>query len=213
MTGIGGFLQEFLYGYSGLRLARAACRLDPSLTAQLSGVVLHGLAWHGRRFTVVDRRTDTTVTLDQRRAAAGARAAARRTRSASAPPLTLQTRRPDLHADRRPRALPARDGDRFGAGRDRRWPPSTAARRPTGNPPRCPRGCRPAARAAARRSTRRLHVGSRVAAGAGAERPAAARAGDHVAAVVVRPAREHGRHDVAHRRPGADDAPRVAPTR
>jgi hypothetical protein len=52
MTGIGGFLQEFLYGYSGLRWNAAAVQLAPSLTGQLRGIVLHGLGWHGRRFTV-----------------------------------------------------------------------------------------------------------------------------------------------------------------
>ena len=36
MTGIGGFLQEFLYGYSGLRMEANDVRLAPSLTGQLS---------------------------------------------------------------------------------------------------------------------------------------------------------------------------------
>src|SRR6202012_5391297 len=47
MTGIGGFLQEFLYGYSGLRLEGAAVRVDPSLPAQIGAVALHRLRWHG----------------------------------------------------------------------------------------------------------------------------------------------------------------------
>jgi trehalose/maltose hydrolase-like predicted phosphorylase len=64
MTGIGGFLQEFLYGYSGLRRNDDAVRLDPSLTGQLDGVVLHGLAWHGRRFTVAIGAGTTRVSLD-----------------------------------------------------------------------------------------------------------------------------------------------------
>ena len=51
-TGIGGFLQEFLYGYPGLRWSATAVDLAPSLTAQLGGVVLHDLTWHGRVFTV-----------------------------------------------------------------------------------------------------------------------------------------------------------------
>ncbi len=52
MTGIGGFLQEFLYGYSGMRWDQQAVSLDPSLTSQLSGVTLHALKWRGRTFTV-----------------------------------------------------------------------------------------------------------------------------------------------------------------
>lgn len=63
MTGIGGFLQEFLYGYSGLRWSTDEVRLAPSLTDQLSGIVLHGLSWHGRRFTLAIGRRTTTVTV------------------------------------------------------------------------------------------------------------------------------------------------------
>ncbi|MGH3830247.1 MAG: glycosyl hydrolase family 65 protein [Pseudonocardiaceae bacterium] len=64
MTGIGGFLQEFLYGYSGLRWDVDSVRLDPSLTGRLDGVVLHNLAWHGTRFTVAIGDERTQVSLD-----------------------------------------------------------------------------------------------------------------------------------------------------
>jgi trehalose/maltose hydrolase-like predicted phosphorylase len=64
MTGIGGFLQEFLYGYSGLRWNSNAVQLAPSLTGQLAGVVLHGLTWHGRRFTMAIGQRTTSVTLN-----------------------------------------------------------------------------------------------------------------------------------------------------
>ncbi len=63
MTGIGGFLQEFLYGYSGLRWETNDVRLAPSLTSQLPGVVLRNLSWRGRVFTVSVGQTTTTVTL------------------------------------------------------------------------------------------------------------------------------------------------------
>jgi trehalose/maltose hydrolase-like predicted phosphorylase len=63
MTGIGGFLQEFLYGYSGLRWETGDIRLAPSLTRQSPGVVLHNLAWHGRVFTVSVGHASTTLTL------------------------------------------------------------------------------------------------------------------------------------------------------
>ncbi len=39
MTGIGGFLQEFLYGYSGLRLNADGVQLSPSLTGQLGEIL------------------------------------------------------------------------------------------------------------------------------------------------------------------------------
>ncbi len=65
MTGIGGFLQEFLYGYSGLRWQNTgAARIAPSLTGQLSGVILHDVSWRGRRFDISVGRSTTTVRLD-----------------------------------------------------------------------------------------------------------------------------------------------------
>ncbi|MGD0392876.1 MAG: glycosyl hydrolase family 65 protein [Acidimicrobiales bacterium] len=63
MTGIGGFLQEFLYGYSGLRWEANGVRLSPTLTGQLGGVVLHDLSWHGRQFTVAIGQQTTTVSV------------------------------------------------------------------------------------------------------------------------------------------------------
>jgi hypothetical protein len=63
MTGIGGFLQEFLYGYSGMRLHGGAVRLAPSLTGAIGGIVLRNVRWHGRTFTVTIRRHRTTVSL------------------------------------------------------------------------------------------------------------------------------------------------------
>jgi trehalose/maltose hydrolase-like predicted phosphorylase len=73
MTGIGGFLQEFLYGYSGLRWQADGVQIAPSLTAQLAGVVLHDLSWRGRTFDIAVGAHVTTVTLT------------------SGPPLPVQT--------------------------------------------------------------------------------------------------------------------------
>jgi trehalose/maltose hydrolase-like predicted phosphorylase len=63
MTGIGGFLQEFLYGYSGLRWDAGDVRLAPSLDRQIAGVVLHNLTWRGRTFQVTVGSRSTTVSL------------------------------------------------------------------------------------------------------------------------------------------------------
>src|SRR4051812_42822435 len=63
MTGIGGFLQEFLYGYSGLRWEAGAVRLDPMLNEQVGEVILHRLHWRGRVFDVGIGPRRTTVTL------------------------------------------------------------------------------------------------------------------------------------------------------
>jgi trehalose/maltose hydrolase-like predicted phosphorylase len=63
LTGIGGFLQVFEYGYSGLRFTPTAVQLDPSLSPQLSGVVLNNLQWQGRTFTVAIGPQSTKVNL------------------------------------------------------------------------------------------------------------------------------------------------------
>ena len=62
-TAEGGYLQEFLYGFTGLRWGTGAVTLDPSLPPQLPGVDLTGLHWHGRTFDVHVGKATTTVTL------------------------------------------------------------------------------------------------------------------------------------------------------
>jgi trehalose/maltose hydrolase-like predicted phosphorylase len=95
MTGIGGFLQEFLYGYSGLRWDAASVHLDPSLSGGMSGVTLHDLQWQGRRFTVSIGSSSTTVSLDSGPSMPVTVASSAGTVSAGHP-LTVPTRRPDL---------------------------------------------------------------------------------------------------------------------
>ena len=95
MTGIGGFLQEFIYGYSGLRWNAQAVQLSPSLTSQLDGIVLHGLSWHGRRFTVTIGQNNTSVTLDSGATLPVSTASGVRT-VGSGHTLTIPTRRTDL---------------------------------------------------------------------------------------------------------------------
>jgi trehalose/maltose hydrolase-like predicted phosphorylase len=95
MTGIGGFLQEFLYGYSGLRWSSQAVQIAPSLTGQLGGIVLHNLSWHGRRFTLAIGRRTTTVTLNSG-AALPVETNGRVRGVGTGRRLTINTRRPDL---------------------------------------------------------------------------------------------------------------------
>jgi trehalose/maltose hydrolase-like predicted phosphorylase len=94
-TGIGGFLQEFLYGYSGLRWSATAVDLAPSLTSQLGGVTLHNLMWHGRTFTVVIGPRSTTITAQSGGALPVTVAGATHT-IAAGQALTVPTGRPDL---------------------------------------------------------------------------------------------------------------------
>ena len=94
LTGEGGFLQEFLYGYSGLRWRADGVVLDPTLPPALHrGLHLTGLRWQGRTFDVDLGARQTTVTLRsgdpmQVHAPGGAQ------QLAPGAPLTLTTRRP-----------------------------------------------------------------------------------------------------------------------
>ena len=100
MTGIGGFLQQFLYGYSGMRWHAGAVSLAPSLSGPLTGVTLHDLHWRGRTFTLAIHRGGATVTLN-----AGA-----------ALPLTIAGRRVTIHPARPARIALASGGDRSAHG-------------------------------------------------------------------------------------------------
>ena len=95
LTGIGGFLQVFEYGYSGLRFTPTAVQLDPSLSPQVSGVTLNNLQWHGRTFTVAIGPQSTKVNLT-----AGppmpVQAPSGTVMVAQGQGITLPTRRPDL---------------------------------------------------------------------------------------------------------------------
>jgi hypothetical protein len=108
MTGIGGFLQEFLYGYSGMRFGAHAVTLRPSVTGQFGGVILRGVSWQGRVFTVAIHRGSTTVTLDSGPALPLSTPAGRRIVRAMRP-ITVPTARPDL--------APTSDRVRCGAAR------------------------------------------------------------------------------------------------
>ena len=62
-TGQGGYLQEFLYGFTGLRWGTDAVTVDPFLPPQLPGVDVTGVKWHGRTFDISVRRRATRLTL------------------------------------------------------------------------------------------------------------------------------------------------------
>ena len=127
MTGIGGFLQEFLYGYSGMRWGADIVALDPSLNSQIGGIVLHNLQWRGRTFTVAIGQQHDHGQAAEWRAAAGQHARGRRRSLRDGRPRCA-TRRPapDLTA---PATRPVQPGHReqrptgrAGAGRRRRQP-------------------------------------------------------------------------------------------
>ena len=63
LTGTGGFLQELLYGFSGLRWGDDSLVIAPTLPPQLAGLTLRNLSWRGRSFTIAIGPSTTTVTL------------------------------------------------------------------------------------------------------------------------------------------------------
>lgn len=94
-TGAGGFLQEFLYGYSGFRWRADRVRLDPSLPPQLAGVTLSALSWRGRVLRVqIGPRTTSVRLLSGAPAVVESPAGVRVLTAGS--PVVLPTRRPDL---------------------------------------------------------------------------------------------------------------------
>ena len=93
-TGAGGFLQEFIYGYTGFRWRAHTVTLDPSLPPQLTGVTISALHWQGHTLRVAVQRSHTTVTLT---AGAAMQVTSRSGKHTLKPgkSLTLATRRPD----------------------------------------------------------------------------------------------------------------------
>jgi trehalose/maltose hydrolase-like predicted phosphorylase len=98
-TAHGGFLQVFLYGFSGMRWREDHVRLDPTLPPQLDGLTLRRLKWQGRELDVAIGPEHTTITLTS--GLPTTVEAGRATyRLSQAAPLTLPTRRADqLPAD------------------------------------------------------------------------------------------------------------------
>ena len=95
LTGVGGFLQVFEYGYSGLRFTPNAIELDPSLSQQLQGITLNDLHWQGRVFTVTIGLRSTQVQLTSG-SALPVQTPTGLVTVAPGQSITIATRRPDL---------------------------------------------------------------------------------------------------------------------
>jgi trehalose/maltose hydrolase-like predicted phosphorylase len=94
LTGAGGFLQEFLYGYSGLRWRADSVHLDPALPPQLRGLTLPALSFQGRTFTV-DIGPETSTVRLQSGPPLPVETGGKTTQVGPGSPLTVPTRRPD----------------------------------------------------------------------------------------------------------------------
>ena len=95
MTGVGGFMQEFLFGYSGLRFQVDGVAVDPSLPPQMAGVTLRNLKWQGRTFTMHIGQQQTTITLESGEPLPVATPSGKQTASRGIE-LSIPTRRSDL---------------------------------------------------------------------------------------------------------------------
>ncbi|MEU1628455.1 ricin-type beta-trefoil lectin domain protein [Streptomyces sp. NPDC020096] len=62
-TGEGGYLQQFLYGFTGLRWGTDVVTIDPFLPSQLPGDDVTGLKWHGSTFDIAVGQQSATVTV------------------------------------------------------------------------------------------------------------------------------------------------------
>ncbi|MEV6008933.1 ricin-type beta-trefoil lectin domain protein [Streptomyces sp. NPDC051976] len=62
-TGEGGYLQQFLYGFTGMRWGTDAVTIDPFLPSQLPGDDVTGLKWHGSTFDIAVGQQSATVTV------------------------------------------------------------------------------------------------------------------------------------------------------
>jgi trehalose/maltose hydrolase-like predicted phosphorylase len=94
-TGIGGVLQAFYYGFTGLRFGADAVSVDPMLPPQIPGIDISGVQWHGNTFDIAIHHDGTRVTLRSGNSlvvSAGDRAS----RLHGQQSLTVPTRRPDL---------------------------------------------------------------------------------------------------------------------
>ncbi|MEV0404449.1 glycosyl hydrolase family 65 protein [Actinoallomurus sp. NPDC050550] len=62
-TGEGGYLQEFMYGFTGLRWGTDAITVNPFLPPQVPGLDITRVKWHGRTFDLSVGRQTTKLTL------------------------------------------------------------------------------------------------------------------------------------------------------
>ncbi len=91
-TGAGGFLQEFLYGYTGFRWRGDRIVLDPSLPPQLTGVTDSAVHWRGRVLRIEVGPDQTQLSLLSGSPVTVQTPGGTQTLTGT---LTLPTRRPD----------------------------------------------------------------------------------------------------------------------
>ncbi|MCD6335323.1 MAG: hypothetical protein J7M27_08335, partial [Candidatus Latescibacteria bacterium] len=68
LTAIGGFLQNFLYGFGGIRLREEGLKVDPFLPDELPSITFKRIYFRGKayRLTVERKNGQDTVELKER---------------------------------------------------------------------------------------------------------------------------------------------------
>jgi hypothetical protein len=95
ITSAGGFLQQFQYGFTGLRWDVDSLKLDPSLPPQLPGLKLTGLKWHGATFDLDIGPVSSRLTVTDGPALAVSIAGAPVKKATAGNPLIVRTRTPE----------------------------------------------------------------------------------------------------------------------
>lgn len=93
LTGAGGFLQEFYYGYTGLRWGTNGITLNPILPGSLKTITIKGMHYQGSTFDIAITPQRTTVSVT----AGNALNVTNRGTAAVGKPLTFATRTPSAH--------------------------------------------------------------------------------------------------------------------
>ncbi|XP_003354465.2 protein-glucosylgalactosylhydroxylysine glucosidase isoform X2 [Sus scrofa] len=66
LTGMGGFLQAVLFGFTGFRITRAGLTFDPMCPAGISGVCVSGISYQGSKLDFSFSEGSVTVTVTAR---------------------------------------------------------------------------------------------------------------------------------------------------
>ncbi|XP_039077491.1 protein-glucosylgalactosylhydroxylysine glucosidase isoform X6 [Hyaena hyaena] len=66
MTGMGGFLQAALFGFSGFRITGAGMTFDPMCLAEISGVRMYGISYQGNKLDFSFSKDSVTIEVKTR---------------------------------------------------------------------------------------------------------------------------------------------------
>ncbi|KAG2463050.1 PGGHG glucosidase, partial [Polypterus senegalus] len=65
LTGMGGFLQAVLFGYTGFRIKKESLNFDPALPEEIMDFSITGVCYLGNKLNFTFKRDKMTITLDK----------------------------------------------------------------------------------------------------------------------------------------------------